>query len=191
MIDQLDLFATSFCDFEEDKKVKEESRFPQKTKLTPRQWALYRLVYFNSMTLHRKTTQREIYDSLGSEYGYEWNDDPTSHDHCSAIWKDVTDNNQSFEHDHIIISNDFEYWIGSKRETEAFLRKLWRDISGRLSRYWDYVKLLGYDGQGRLYDKNLNPLGSGSNLFHDCFNSYDIEMQIAEKEDSDENGTKN
>ena len=150
-----------------------EDRRPQETSLTPRQWELYRLIKHNSLVEHRKTSQKEICEQIS---GYVWNDEDSAHDHCPAIWSDVRDNNLSFEHQHLIISDKFEYWIGSERECQEYLKKLWNDIAPRLHRYWQYVKLLGYDGQGRLYDKNLNPVNS-DNSFYKSFNDYDIGMQ--------------
>ena len=182
MYEQLDLFEIS-----EQIEELEEERRPQETSLTPRQWALYRLIHYNSFIEHRKTTQREIFEKLG-DYGYEWSESNNTSDHCSTIWTDVATNNLSGEHDTIIITKNYKYWIGSKKETQAFLRKLWKDLSPRLHRYWFYVRVLGMDGQGKIYDKNLNPIyedGSISDnaintkLFHDCFNEYDVTMQQA------------
>lgn len=178
MTEQLDIFMESSSQEEEQPKPR-----PQETSLTPRQWALYRLIKFNSRVYHRKTTQREIYETL-KDYGYEWNPEEKAHDHCSAVWSDITENNLSLEHDAVIITKNFEYWIGSKKETQEFLRKLWRDLSPRLKRYWNYVKKVGYDGQGKLYDKNLNPVDENNKAvkqFHDCFNEYDITMQNYEE----------
>ena len=182
MYEQLDLFEIS--DYEEEK---DEERRPQESSLTPRQWALYRLIYHNSIIEHRKTNQREIYDKL-KDYGYEWSESNNTSDHCSTIWSDVTANNLSLEHDAIIITKNYIYWIGSKKETEAFLRKLWKDLSPRLKRYWFYVQKVGMDGQGKIYDKNLNPIyeegaisdeAVNAKLFHECFNDYDLTMQKA------------
>lgn len=153
---------------------------PQETNLTPRQWAVYRLIKINSLVEHRKTSQREIFERVD---GFVWNDEDAVHDHCPAIWSDIAKNNLSFEHQHLIINDKFEYWIGSKRECQEYLKKLWNDLAPRLHRYWQYVKLLGYDGQGRLYDKNLNPINphddtvDAINFFFSAFNDYDIEMQ--------------
>lgn len=154
-------------------------------KLTPRQWELYRLIYHNSMVEHRKTTQKEICDTIS---GYEWNDDVRSHDHCSAIWKDIKDNNESFEHDKIIISKNFEYWIGSETETRKYLQMLWENVSARLTRYWNYVKKTQMDGQGKLIDKNGNVINdmSKARAFFECYNNYNIEMQQQENGDDDE-----
>ena len=170
MVEQLDLFEAAKT---------EDEKFPQKTSLTPRQWQLYRLIYHNSFVEERLTTQREIYENIE---GYEWNEDIKSHDHCSAIWKDVKDNNMSFEHDHIIISKNFQYWIGSEEENKEFLKNLWKAVSPRLTRYWNYAKKLKLDGQGKLLDKNLNVIDEDSKAkrFFECFNDYNIEMQEVE-----------
>lgn len=145
-------------------------------KLTPRQWALWRLVEYNSIVEHRKTTQREIYEKVE---GYCWQDDETSHDHCSAIWVDVKANNESFEHDKIIISKNFEYWIGSERETKKFLAGLWKALSPRLYRYWRFVEKCKLEGQGKLLSNQDQVIDDNSlaKHFHEVFNQYDIEMQ--------------
>lgn len=185
MNQQLDLFASSETN---EQAEEEEERFEQKSHLTPRQWALYRLIHHNSFIEHRKTTQKEIFEKVD---GYEWNADDKCHDHCPAIWNDIKDNNMSLEHDTIIITKNFRYWIGNERETKRFLAKLWRDLSPRLTRYWFFVNKVGYDGLGKLYDKNLNQVDYNEEkdkdikntrkIFHDCFNEYDIELQKANK----------
>jgi len=150
MVEQLDMFAAS---------VSEEHEI--KSSLTPRQWALYRLVKYNSLVEHRKTTQREICDNVD---GYEWNDDPKTHDHCSAIWKDIKDNNESYEHDKIIISKNFEYWIGNEQETQEYLDKLWCNLCPRLVRYWNYKQKVARNGQGQLLSTRLNPIDENSKV---------------------------
>lgn len=146
------------------------------TPLTPRQWEVWRLIEHNSLVEHRKTTQREIVDKV---QGYYWNDDEKAHDHCSAIWTDIKANNESLEHDKIIISKNFEYWIGSERETKEFIAGLWKALSPRLKRFWRYQNKLGLDGQGKLLSNQGNPIAVGSvaKQFHEVFNQYDIEMQ--------------
>ena len=168
MVEQLSLFDTTT----QEEKV--EERLPQESSLTPRQWELYRLIKHNSLVEHRKTTQREIYEKVR---GYEWNEDDKIHDHCSAIWKDIKDNNESLEHDKIIISDRFVYWIGSEEETQRFLRDLWKALAPRLHRYWAFVNKTKMDGQGKLLDKNGNELNPTTSEFHKCFNDYDITLQ--------------
>lgn len=159
MVQQLDIFETS----------------SEESKLTPRAWATYRLIKYNSLVEHRKTTQREIYEKV---VGYEWNSEEKSHDHCPAIWKDIKDNNESMEHQHLIISKNFEYWLGSEEETKDFLDNLWRALAPRLSRYWNYYKKIKQNGQGRLLDKNNNVIEEESvaNRFFECFNAYNVSM---------------
>lgn len=169
MVEQLSLFDNTT---QEEEKV--EERLPQESSLTPRQWELYRLIKHNSLVEHRKTTQREIYEKVR---GYEWNEDIKAHDKCPAIWKDIKDNNESLEHDKIIISDRFVYWIGSEEETQRFLRDLWKALAPRLHRYWAFVNKTKMDGQGKLLDKNGNELNPTTSEFHKCFNDYDITLQ--------------
>jgi hypothetical protein len=164
MTEQLDLFEQAYQESLDNNEQ-------QKSCLSPRQWELYRLIKYNSLVEHRKTTQKEICEKID---GYEWNDDEKCHDHCPAIWKDIKDNNESYEHDKIIISKDFCYWIGSQQETKDFLKSLWKSLSPRLKRYWHYVKKVGMDGMGKLFDKNGNQ--NQLNDFYEVFNSYDISM---------------
>lgn len=154
----------------------------EESSLTPRQWELYRLIKHNSLVEHRKTTQKEICDTIS---GYVWNDKEQVHDHCPAIWKDIKDNNESLEHDKIIISKNFEYWIGSERETKQFLKDLWQALTPRLQRYWKYVAKISLDGQGKILSNQNDPLTEKAKLFHESFNAYDIEMQKVNEDETD------
>ena len=152
MVEQMDLFAASIA----------EETTETKSDLTPRQWALYRLIKYNSLVEHRKTTQKEICDRL-FEYGYKWKETSgKNHDHCSSIWKDIKDNNESYEHDKIIISKDFEYWIGDEQETQQYLNELWSDLCPRLVRYWNYKQKVARNGQYQLFSTKLNPIDESS-----------------------------
>lgn len=173
MLDQLDLFAASSCDYEEEQKEKEVEKV---SKLSPRQWKLYRLIYDNSVNYQRKTTKREIYEAL-KDYGYEWNDSDTTHDNCSAIWTDITANNLSFAHDKIIISKNDEYWIGTKEDTDNFLNDLWNQLAPRLMRYWFYKSKVKGNGQGKLLSNELLPIDDNSKAreFVESYNPYEVE----------------
>lgn len=171
MVEQLDMFATSSNDFEEEQKEKDEERHSE---LTPRQWALWRLIKHNSMVELRKTTQREIYETL-KDYGYEWNDSETTHDHCSQIWNDIATNNLSYEHQKIIISKNFEYWIGNEEETQEFINDLWQQLAPRLYRYWHFKSKSKMHGQGRFFDKNLKPIDeNGAREFIESYNPFRV-----------------
>lgn len=153
-VEQLDIFRATVKVDEEYLQKKHDEHYKVR-KLTPREWAVYRLIYHNSCVEHRKTTQREICDKIE---GFEWNDDITAHDHCPAIWTDIKNNNESFEHEKIIISHNFEYWIGNEEETKVFLDKLWNDLCPRLTRYWKYCNKAKKNSQGKLFDKNGNAI---------------------------------
>lgn len=170
MFDQLDLFATTNDNYEEEQA---EKQIVRKSELTPRQWALYRLIYTNSLVLQRKTTQKEICDSIR---GYEWNDSETAHDHCPAIWTDITANNLSFSHDKIIISKQFEYWIGNEEETKEFIDDLWNQLAPRLMRYWFYKAKIKRNGLGKLLSNDLQPINDTSKAreFVESFNPYKV-----------------
>lgn len=139
-IEQLSLFDSQV-------EVVEPVRVEPSYELTPRQWALYRLIKANTLE-GRKTTQREICNAIPE---YEWVDNDKVHDHCSSIWGDINALNFHPNIQKTIISDNFEYWIGSKKEVEAYCDKLWQAISPRLSRYWNIVKKMKLDGQGQIF----------------------------------------
>ena len=174
MVEQLDLFYAMAM--EEEKKPSEnemQAMFDKKhkqKKLTPRQWKLLELIKHNSLMEFRKTTQKEICDIL-KDYGYEWNDDIKAHDHCTMIWSDIKDINLSYETDKLIISNNFEYWIGNEQETKSFIDKLWNDLEPRLMRFWAYLKKVSRDGQCQLFSRKLDVIDENSNA-RDYIESY-------------------
>jgi len=165
MVEQLDLFYAMAM--EEEKKPSEnemQAMFDKKhkqKKLTPRQWKLLELIKHNSLVEFRKTTQKEICDRL-KDYGYEWNDDIKAHDHCTMIWSDIKDINLSYETDKLVISDNFEYWLGCEQETKDFIDKLWNDLEPRLMRYWAYLKKIERDGQGIMIDRKGNAIDEDS-----------------------------
>ena len=122
-----------------------------KTALTPRQWALYRLIKQNTEQ-GRKTTQREICVVVE---GYEWNEkDGNTHDHCVSIWNDLNGAkglNFSPEIQKIVITENFEYWIGDREEVADYLNSLWKELMPRLIRYWKLKAKQKEDGQGQIF----------------------------------------
>jgi hypothetical protein len=147
MVEQMTMWEAT--NYEEPKKDEE-------TKLTPRQWALYRLIRHYSLDLGKKITQREICDLL-PEY-YKWNDDIKTHDHCVMIWGDIKNLSLSYEIDKIVISDNYEYWLGDKTQTDDFINGLWDDLFPRLSRYWAYKRKVARNGQGKLLSDQLQPI---------------------------------
>lgn len=172
MFEQMDIFAASIT--ESDLQEKHDKEYKQEL-LTPRQWALWRLIEYNSLTLHRKTSQKEICDKL-SEYGYVYNEDIKVHDHCSMVWEDIKSLNLSYQNDKVIITKDYEYWIGNEQETKDFLDKLWKDLAPRLVRYWAYNQKVSRNGQGQLFSTRLDSLEENSKArrFIESYNEFKI-----------------
>lgn len=178
MIEQLDLFfATAMQEepklTEKDLQEKFDKKNEETKPLTQRQKDLYNLIAYNSLVEHRKTTQREICDIITE---YEWKEKSGStHDHCSAIWTDVCKINLSHEKDQVIISDNFEYWIGNEEETKAFLDKLWSDLEPRLKRYWAYLKKTRRNGQGQMYDEETNTIDLDIRRFIESYGKEEIQ----------------
>lgn len=164
MFEQLDLFLQTVKE-EETKPITEkelqkihDKKYSQR-KLKPSEWELYRLIKYNSEVLNRRTTQREICDKI---LEYKWNDDPKAHDHCSSIWTAIKNLNESDEIEKIIISFNFEYWLGNEAETKVYLDTKWADLAPRLKRYWLYLQKINKDGQGKLLSAQLQPIDDES-----------------------------
>lgn len=153
-----------------------------KEELKNRRKELYELIKHNSLIENRKTTQEEICEKID---GYNYVESNSTNDHCTAIWNDINKINNDSSIDVVIITKRYKYWIGSKEETKEFLRKLWKDLSPRLKRYWFFVKKIGFDAQGSLFDEKLNPVNFETDdsatisgmLFHKFFIKYDEAMK--------------
>ena len=149
MVEQMDIFASSVYD---DTPKQEEKK---DNSLTTRQKLLYKLIEHNSLVENRKTTQREIVDTIS---GYEWNDDPRIHDHCSMIWNDINKiKNCEDVNFKVIMSNNFLYWVGSDSELKEYAENYFEsDITPRLKRYWNMIRKSG--GTIESFDLFLNEI---------------------------------
>ena len=164
MVEQMDLFACSVSEEVVSKKITEDDlqkahdkKYTQKL-MTPQEWELYRLIKYNSEVLDRRTSQKEIAEKLG----LKWNSSETCHDHCPKVWTLIEHINLSGETEKVIISFQFEYWIGNENETKVYLDKLWNDLAPRLSRFWIYTQKAKRDGQGKLLSTQLKPIDDSS-----------------------------
>lgn len=124
-------------------------------KLTPRQWATYRLIENNSIW-GVNTTQDEIvfnfYKNDRAE-GYKLSDNPKAHDRCSAVWQDINEiNKQDGIHKVIISPKPYEYRFAKDEEE---VKKYCKDIYFKpaMAKLWRYSNLLRKakrNGQGKL-----------------------------------------
>lgn len=155
------------------------------------QWKLYTLIKHNSLIEHRKTTQKEICDAFpyhkyGNPEGYTYSDRPHSSDKCTKIWHDINAINNDPQLDKFIITEKYEYWIGSEEEAKNYVKRLWRQyISPKLSRYWNMKDKADRNGEGKLFGSRLDPIDDDSKArrFREAFNDYDITMQEEAKGD--------
>lgn len=135
--------------------------------MTSREWLVYNIIKVNSLK-GLKTTQKQLCSLVD---GLVYNDDIKSHDHCSALWGIIKNINESDEIDKIIISDNFEYWIGNEEETIEYLNTLWGRIMPKLERYWGLVKKTKLNGQGKLLSNQLQPIDDNSNArpYHEVY----------------------
>jgi hypothetical protein len=146
----------------------------KKLSLLARQNALYLLIKHNSLKLFRKTTQEEVCEKL-AQYGYVYDTNVKNHDRCPMIWKDIETINLSNDYDEVIINKNFEYWIGSEKETNDYLNLLWKRLTPSLKRYWHFLRKIKKDGQENLLTEKIVSV----------FNSQDVETWGVAVEDED------
>ena len=172
---QLDLFEVSIQEeckpqiTEKEMQERHDKNYKQRL-LTSEEWELYRLIKYNSEVLKRKTTQREICEKLGLKY----NTDIKAHDPCPRIWTLIKNLNESNEIEKVIISFNFEYWLGNEQETKVYMDKLWNDLEPRLVRYWKYLKKIKKNGQGKLLSTQLEPIDEESHA-RKFVESYEVD----------------
>ena len=149
MVEQLSIFQV----YEEPVHEERES------KLSPRHWALYRLIKSNSEA-GLETTQEEICSVID---GFNYNDSEKVHDHCPTIWTAIKDINLSNEVEKIIIYKDFKAHLAhSQEELDEYLDDKWNELAPRLVRYWFLKKKASMDGQGKLLSDQLRPIDDDS-----------------------------
>lgn len=116
MTDQLDLFTTSNCDYEEERKIKEHQKnlalYIERLKkereefltknLTPRQ---HRLVDYLEDNFE-KGKYFSIEEICNADLGYELNTNPYSHDKCVALGNDIRQINWKIGSRYSIIVKD-------------------------------------------------------------------------------------
>lgn len=147
MTEQLDLFVAS------DSNETQENE--KEIKLTPRQWATYRLIKRLSV-LGVEITQRDIVDNYpSSEFkdGYVWNDNPRVHDRCCTIWSDINKiNAENGIHKVIIWDSNYHYKIAeTEQEIKDFCNGLYKQPAmAKLWRYGNLMRKAKRNGQGKL-----------------------------------------
>ena len=153
MVDQLDLFSTTSCDFEEEQKIKEQQRnvalkieklkkerndFLTKT-LTTRQ---HRLVdYLNdNFQSGRFFTIEEI---CNANLGYVLNTNPRIHDKCASLGSDIRAINWAIASRYSIIIKDKKGSCKVCESKEEF--DTWKnEEQAKVEKKYQYLKTLEY-----------------------------------------------
>lgn len=150
-----------------------ENKITDKKEPTLEEKELYNLIVHNSLVEGRHTTQEEICEKIPS---FVLSKDPFAHDKCVRIWTAIKNLNEASSTELIIIYKDFEAWIGNEDETKDYLNDLWNALSPRMSRYWNLVRKVLRNGQGKAFDEEGNPideLEGMDKMFYTSFKAYD------------------
>lgn len=138
-------------------------------KLTPLEWAVYRLIRDKSYRAEEKgdggwITQREIVEAVNSDPSLKeklvWTED--DYNHCRKLWTIVNRLNQSGRIQKIIVVKNYRYKLGTRDECEEYFAKLRKDALAKLARVSALEWRAKKDGQGRLLTDELNPIDGKS-----------------------------
>ena len=167
MTDQLDLFATSNCDYEEEQKKLRKQR---EVALRLEQMHQEREEFFNQNLTTRQHRLRDYIDDnfrpgyyfsieeiCAAGLGYELNTNPKIHDKCAALGSDVRAINWAIANRYKIIIKDKKGGIKLCESEEEFNE--WRDgEKAKLDRKYQYLNNLKWkaDRDGTVPIVNLN-----------------------------------
>lgn len=178
MIETMDLFATSNCDFEEEQREKEKQRakalaiekwleerrkFFEK-ELTDRQINLYYFLEQNYV----KGKMFTIEEICGACIGYELNKNPKSHDKCITLGQDIKKINYAIAERYKIIIKDRKTGSCKICENQQEFES-WRDYEkSLLDKKWQYLNNLKWkadqDNTMNLFDETINKTFMGEDL---------------------------
>ena len=147
-----------------------ENKITDKKEPTLEEKELYNLIVHNSLEEHRHTTQQEICEKIPS---FVLSKDPFAHDKCVRIWTAIKNLNEASSTELIIIYKNFEAWIGNGDEMEERRLELWNVITRRLHRYWNIVRKIKRNEQGKAFDEDGNPFEGMDFAFYTSFQAYD------------------
>lgn len=133
--------------------------------LSPMEWAIYRYIrkksYLQTDNPDDKwTTQRELVDVVNSDLTIndklEYNEG--DYNHCRRLWTIINGINQSGKVQKIIVTKNYKYKLGTKKECKEYFRKLRKDALLKLVRLSVLERRMEQNGQGQLLSQDLNPI---------------------------------
>ncbi len=132
----------------------------EENKLTPLEERIVMTIARKSYSkdpFNRWTTQRELVDAVEDDLTIidklEWNDH--DYNHCRRIWTIINNLNQSGKLEKIIVTKDYKYKLGTKKECEAYFKKLHKDAVLKLMRLSTLKRKYAQNGQETLFDLSL------------------------------------
>lgn len=132
--------------------------------LTPRQWALYRLLQSDT---NRWFTQREICDAVE---GYNYVENPkATNDHCSPIGADKRAINENPRVDQIIVMKDYKFKIATLEEYKEERRSHINRLLAQKRQIEAMDAKFERDGQGKLFNSVFNELKENDKHFYETF----------------------
>lgn len=131
--------------------------------LTPIEWFIYRYIRNKSLSADENdkwTTQRELVDAVNCDLSLgeqlEYNED--DYNHCRKLWTIINRINQSGRIQKIIVTKNYRYKLGTKKECEDYFKKLRKDALMKLARLSTLERRANSNGQGQILSQELNPI---------------------------------
>ena len=167
--------------------------------LPTRCWRTYDLIKTNTLK-GRTTSQIEIVNNypfkvcgeIAHTDGYEWNSNPKTHDHCSAVWKDINQINMANGIHKVIISpTPFTYKIAeTPEEIKQYIEETYKKPAiAKLVRYSNMKRKLERDGQVKLIFDSKSSARDYWQTFVD--NIVDDLVKVSESDNDETNDPSN
>lgn len=159
----------------------------ENSKLTPRQWWLYRLIKSCSENDERLSIPQIIeYQSKYREQRrlpysdlYQFKETEGNHSNCPAIYEDKDILNESDELDKIICVKNNQFYIGTESEMIEYHNKLYHNVCRDSHKCKIIRDKISQDGQGKLFTYDLVDIEkSKGREYHEAF----IKQQSLNKE---------
>lgn len=120
-----------------------------------RQTKLYNIIYICSLDA-QKVSIEEIYNMMGDAYNREHPRDP-------KIYDDVEEINNSLEYPFIICVRGKKFWVGTKEETDAYIRNLYNKALSLIARARILIFKMGLNDTKTIYDEDIKSYLGESN----------------------------
>lgn len=148
------------------------------TKLTPRQWWLYRLIKSNSelgvMLSIPEIVERQNQDKENGKITftdlYQFKETQGNHSNCPSIYQDKDILNESDEIDKVVCVRNNRFYIGNESETIAYHNKLMHNVCRDSHKCKLIRDKISQDGQVKLFTYDLVEMEQSKGRdYHEAF----------------------